>query len=211
MADELKGTTTIGVICENSVVIAAERRATMGSFIATKKAQKIYQIDDLVAITTAGSVGDAQTLVRWINVEAKLYKMRRQEPMTVRGISTLLSNILSGSRYYPYYVQLLVGGVDKDGPALYSLDPMGGAIEEREIAATGSGSPIAFGVLEDRYKEKISLDEGINLAIRALTAAIKRDSASGNGIEIISISPEGYKVLTDEEIQKRKEKLHLTT
>ncbi len=211
MADELKGTTTVGLICENGVVIASERRATMGSFIATKKARKIYQLDDLVAITTAGSVGDAQTLVRWINVEAKLFKMRRQESMTVRAISTLLSNILSGSRYYPYYVQLLVGGVDKDGPALYSLDPMGGAIEEREIAATGSGSPIAFGVLEDRYKEKISLDEGINLAIRALTAAIKRDSASGNGIEIISISPEGYKVLTDEEIQKRKEKLHLTT
>lgn len=210
MADEYKGTTTIGLICEYGVVIASERRATMGSFIATKAAKKIYQIDDFVAITTAGSVGDAQTLVRWMAVEAKLYKMRRQESMTVGAIATLLSNILSGSRYYPYFVQLLVGGMDKKGSALYSIDPLGGAIEEREIAATGSGSPVAYGVLEDRYKKNMSLDEGINLAIRALTAALKRDAASGNGIEVVAITPEGYKVLDEEDVKKRMEKLHLT-
>jgi proteasome beta subunit len=210
MAEEYKGTTTIGLICENGVVFASERRATMGSFIATRAARKIYQIDDFIAMTTAGAVGDAQTLVRWMTVEAKLYKMRRQESMTVGAITTLLSNILSASRYYPFFVQLLVGGLDKKGPALYSIDPLGGAIEEREIVATGSGSPIAYGVLEDRYRRNMSLDEGIDLAIRALAAAIKRDAASGNGIEVITITPEGYKVLAEEEIKKRMEKLHLT-
>lgn len=210
MAEEYKGTTTIGLICQNGVVFASERRATMGSFIATKAAKKIYQIDDLIAMTTAGVVGDAQTLVRWMSVEAKLYKMRRQESMTVGAITTLLSNILSASRYYPFFVQLLVGGLDKKGPSLYSIDPLGGAIEEREIVATGSGSPIAYGVLEDRYRRNMSLDEGIDLAIRALAAAIKRDAASGNGIEVVTITPEGYKVLDEEEIKKRMEKLHLT-
>ncbi len=210
MAEEYKGTTTIGLICENGVVFAAERRATMGSFIATKAARKIYQIDDFIAMTTAGAVGDAQTLVRWMTVEAKLYKMRRQESMTVGAIATLLSNILNAWRYYPFFVQLLVGGLDKKGPSLYSIDPLGGAIEEREIVATGSGSPIAYGVLEDRYKRNIGLEEGIDLAIRALVASIKRDAASGNGIEVVTITPEGYKVLDDEEIKKRMEKLHLT-
>lgn len=210
MAEEYKGTTTIGLICQNGVVFAAERRATMGSFIATKAARKIYQIDDLIAMTTAGVVGDAQTLVRWMTVEAKLYKMRRQESMTVGAITTLLSNILSAYRYYPFFVQLLVGGLDKKGPSLYSIDPLGGAIEEREIVATGSGSPIAYGVLEDRYRRNMSLDEGIDLAIRALAAAMKRDSASGNGIEVVTITPEGYKVLDEEEIKKRMEKLHLS-
>src|SRR5574341_4975 len=148
---EYKGTTTIGLVCDKGVVLASEKRATMGHFIASKDAKKVYQVDDLVAMTTAGSVGDAQRLVKWMQVESKLYKMRREEPMTVKGIVTLLANILSGSRYFPYFVQLLVGGVDKNGPSLYSLDAIGGIIEEKKAVATGSGSPIAYGVLEDRY------------------------------------------------------------
>jgi len=99
--NEYKGTTTIGLVCDTGVVLATERRATMGHFIASKDAKKVYQIDDLVAMTTAGSVGDAQRLVKWMQVESKLYKMRREEPMTVKGIVSLLANILSGNRYYP--------------------------------------------------------------------------------------------------------------
>ena len=99
---EYKGTTTIGLVCDKGVVMASERRATMGHFIASKDAKKVYQIDDLIAMTTAGSVGDAQRLVKWMQVESKLYKMRREEPMTVKGIVSLLANILSGNRYFPY-------------------------------------------------------------------------------------------------------------
>ncbi|MHC1636188.1 MAG: Ntn hydrolase family protein, partial [Candidatus Methanospirareceae archaeon] len=136
-----KGTTTVGLICEGGVVLASEKRATMGYFVASKAAKKIYQVDGTVGITTAGIVGDAQTLVRIMSVEAKLYRIRRQEPMTVRAIATLLSNILSGQRFFPYYVQLLVGGVDREGPHIFSIDPFGGYREEKDIAATGSGSP----------------------------------------------------------------------
>ncbi len=199
---EYKGTTTIGLVCKTGVVMATERRATMGHFIASKDAKKVYQIDDLIAMTTAGSVGDAQRLVKWMQVESRLYKMRREEPMTVKGIVSLLANILSGNRYYPYYVQLLVGGFDKNGPGVYSLDAIGGVIEEKKAVATGSGSPMAYGVLEDRYVEKMPIDDGVELAVRALHNAMKRDSASGDGIEVIKITADGYMKVDDADIKR---------
>lgn len=204
---EYKGTTTIGLVCDTGVVLATERRATMGHFIASKDAKKVYQIDDLIAMTTAGSVGDAQRLVKWMQVESRLYKMRREEPMTVKGIVSLLANILSGNRYYPYFVQLLVGGVDKNGPGIYSLDAIGGIIEEKKAVSTGSGSPMAYGVLEDRYVDNMPIDDGVELAVRALHNAMKRDSASGNGIEVIKITADGYVKVGDTEITKMREAL----
>ena len=202
---EYKGTTTIGLVCDTGVVLATERRATMGHFIASKDAKKVYQIDDLIAMTTAGSVGDAQRLVKWMQVESRLYKMRREESMTVKGIVSLLANILSGNRYYPYFVQLLVGGFDKNGPSVYSLDAIGGIIEEKKAVATGSGSPMAYGVLEDRYIEKMPIDDGVELAVRALHNAMKRDSASGDGIEVIKITADGYTKVDDTKIKKMRD------
>ncbi len=202
---EYKGTTTIGLVCDKGVVMASEKRATMGHFIASKDAKKVYQIDDLVAMTTAGSVGDAQRLVKWMQVESRLYKMRREESMTVKGIVSLLANILSGNRFYPYFVQLLVGGVDKNGPSIYSLDAVGGLIEEKKAVATGSGSPMAYGVLEDRYIDRMPIDEGVELAVRALHNAMKRDSASGDGIDVVKITPEGYIHVEDTEIKKMRD------
>lgn len=204
---EYKGTTTIGLVCDTGVVLATERRATMGHFIASKDAKKVYQIDDLIAMTTAGSVGDAQRLVKWMQVESRLYKMRREESMTVKGIVSLLANILSGNRYYPYFVQLLVGGVDKNGPGVYSLDALGGIIEEKKAVATGSGSPMAYGVLEDRYVENLPINEGVELAVRALHNAMKRDSASGDGIEVVKITSDGYIKIDDTEIERLRKAL----
>lgn len=204
----LKGTTTVGIVCDKGVVLATERRATMGHFIASKTAKKIYQIDDLVGMTTAGSVGDAQQIVRIMSVESHLYKMRRKEPMTIKGITTLLSNILSGQRYYPLMVQLLVGGVDKNGPAIFSLDALGGTIEETKAVSTGSGSPMAYGVLEDRFTDGMSIEEGVELAIRALHNAMKRDSASGNGIDVVVITAEKFNRLGEEEVQQYRDKLN---
>ena len=204
----LKGTTTVGIVCRDGVVLATEQRATMGNFIASKTAKKIYQIDDLVGMTTAGSVGDAQQIVRVISVESKLFKMRRQESVTIKGITTLLSNLLSGQRYYPLMVQLLIGGVDKNGPSIYSLDALGGNIEETKAVATGSGSPMAYGVLEDRYKEDLSVEEGVDLAIRALHNAMKRDSASGENIDVVVITKDKYQRLDPEEVKKKREELN---
>ncbi|MBP1909028.1 archaeal proteasome endopeptidase complex subunit beta [Methanolobus bombayensis] len=200
-----KGTTTVGIVCKDGVVLATEQRATMGNFIASKTAKKVYQIDDRVAMTIAGSVGDAQQIVRVMSVESKLYKMRRKESMTIKGLTTLLSNMLSGQRYYPLMVQLLVGGYDKNGPSIYSLDALGGSIEETKAVSTGSGSPFAYGVLEDRYREEMSTEEGIELAVRALHNAMKRDSASGENIDVIVITEDKATRLDMEEVKKMRE------
>lgn len=207
--DQYKGTTTIGIVCKDGVVLASESRVTMGNFISSKEGKKIYQIDDLVGMTIAGGVGDAQNLVRMITVEAKLYKMRRGKPMTVGAIATLLSNVLNSNRYYPYFVQLMIGGVDENAASLYSLDAVGGQIEERLATAQGSGSPIAFGVIEDRYNERMPVKEGIDLAVRALSSAIKRDAASGNEMLVVTITKEGFTEVNKDEIEKRKAALKI--
>jgi len=188
----LKGTTTIGVVFDNGVVLATERRATMGNLIASKKAKKVYQIADRIGITTAGGVGDAQQLVRLMQVECNLYQIRRDRKMTVGAAASLLSNVLSQNRMVPYYVQLLVGGLDESGPSVYSVDAMGGASLEEEIVSTGSGSPFAYGVLEDRFKEGLNEKEAVELGIRALRSAMRRDSASGEDISVVVITKDKY-------------------
>jgi proteasome beta subunit len=202
MVEVFKGTTTVGVLCDGGVVLASESRATMGHFIASSTAKKIYQIDDLTGLTTAGVVGDAQSLVRMVQVEARLHKMQRGEPLSVKAITTLMSNVLAARRYYPLMVQLIVGGVDRYGPKLYSLDAVGGQIEERKIVSTGSGSPIAYGVLEAIYQPGISVEDGTVLAARAIRNAMKRDSASGDKIELVRITPDKYEEVGELQLEE---------
>jgi len=200
--ESMKGTTTIGLVFSNGVILATEKRATMGYMIASKKAKKVYQVADRIGMTTAGGVGDAQQLARILTVECNLYQIRRSRPITVGATATLLSNYLNQNRYFPYYVQLLVGGVDESGPSVYSVDAMGGATKEEEIVATGSGSPMAYGVLEDRFTPKMSEDEAIDLAIRGLKSAMKRDAGSGEGIHVVVIAKDKYEELNEEKLKK---------
>jgi proteasome beta subunit len=197
-----KGTTTVGLVCRDGVVLATEKRATMGSFIASRAAKKIYQIADRVAMTTAGSVGDAQFLARLIRVESNLFEIRRERRPSVRAIATLTSNLLNSYRFFPYLVQLLIGGIDNEGKKIFSIDPIGGAIEEKEIVATGSGSLTAYGVLEDRFTPETGVDEAVELAIRAIYSATKRDSASGDGMDVVKITEDEFYQLTPEEVDK---------
>jgi proteasome beta subunit len=198
----LKGTTTVGLVFQGGVVLASEMRATMGYLIASKKAKKIYQIADRIGMTTAGGVGDAQQIARLMTVECSLYQIRRGRAMTVGAVATLLSNILNQNRYYPYYVQLLVGGMDESGAKLYSVDAMGGASREEEMVATGSGSPMAFGVLEDRYRKELNEDEAVSLAVRAVRSAMKRDAGSGEGIHVVVITQDAYREIGDQEVRE---------
>lgn len=201
-----KGTTTLGLVFKDGIIAASEHRATMGTLIAHKVAKKIYKIDEHLLLTTAGLVGDAQLLARFMRVEAELYKLDRDEPMPVRGASMLMSNILNQRKFYPYYVQLIIAGIDSTGSHVFSIDAAGGAIEDI-YTTTGSGSPYVFGVLEDNFKENMTEDEAINIAIRAMSAAMKRDAASGDGIEVVIVTKQGYKQLSVDEIEKRKQKL----
>lgn len=200
--ESMKGTTTIGLVFSSGVILATEKRATMGYMIASKKAKKVYQVADRIGMTTAGGVGDAQQLARILTVECNLYQIRRSRPITVGATATLLSNYLNQNRYFPYYVQLLVGGIDENGPSVYSVDAMGGATKEEEIVATGSGSPMAYGVLEDRFVPNMNEDEAIDLAIRGLKSAMKRDAASGEGIHVVVITKDKYEELNEDKLKK---------
>ncbi len=210
MSKELKqtGTTTTALVCKNGVVMATEHRATAGTMIAHKKTQKLFKIDDNLGLTVAGLVGDAQTLARYIKAEAELYRLKRSQPMSVMAASTLMANILSGRAYFPYWVQLIIAGVDPSGGHVYSLDAAGGSIED-EYVSTGSGSPFVYGVLEDNFKSGLTTSEGADLVIRAITAAMARDSASGDGIEIAIINNKGFNLLTEKEIKERAKKMGL--
>lgn len=202
LPESMKGTTTIGIVFADGVVLATEKRATMGLMIASKKAKKVYQVADRIGMTTAGGVGDAQQLARILNVECNLYQIRRSRPITVGATATLLSNYLNQNRYFPYYVQLLVGGVDEKGPSVYSVDAMGGATKEEEIVATGSGSPMAYGVLEDRFKPGMTEEQAVEIAVRGLKSAMKRDAGSGEGIHVVVITKDKFQTLSEEALKK---------
>ncbi|MCI4336380.1 MAG: archaeal proteasome endopeptidase complex subunit beta [Thermoplasmata archaeon] len=198
----LKGTTTIGMVCKDGVVLATERRATAGNLIANKMTQKLFKIDNNLGITVAGLVGDAQVLARYLKAEVSLYRLRRGSLLNADGAATLLANILNGNRMFPYYAWLILGGVDGKGGHVYSVDPAGGSIEDRFVSV-GSGSTFAYGILEEGYSREMSVSEGVDLALRGLTAAMKRDSASGDGYIIHTITTKEYREFGEDEINKR--------
>ncbi len=195
----LKGTTTVGIIFDKGVVVAADKRATMGSFIAAKEVEKVHAVGDRMALTIAGGVGDAQLLVRLLKAELELYKYAKGKSMSVSAAATLLSNVLQGNKYFPYMVQLIIAGFDTQ-PALFDLDPFGGLIPEKYVS-TGSGSVTAYGVLDENYKENMSKDDAVRLAVRAVSAAMKRDSATGEGVDAIVITQDQLKRVSREEVE----------
>lgn len=195
------GTTTVGVIAKGAVVLSAERKSTMGFLVASKSAEKIMQVDEKIGMTIAGLVGDAQALEKIIKAELKLFRLQEEKPATVKAAANLMATIMYSRRFYPYIVQLIVGGYDTE-PCLYSFDPSGSLQEEKEYFSTGSGSPVAFGVLEDKYKPNMPLEEAKKLAAKAVHAAIQRDIASGgSGIDIAVIDARGFHKVPDEEVK----------
>jgi proteasome beta subunit len=202
------GTTTVGITLKDTVIMGTERRVTMDHFIMHKDGKKLHQIDTYAGMTIAGLVGDAQVLVRYMKAELEIYRLQRKFNMPIEAVATLLSNILNQSKYYPYMVQILIGGMDKS-PHIFSVDAAGGSVED-VYASTGSGSPFVYGVLETGYSKDLKVDDGIDLVIRAISAAKQRDSASGGKIDIAVIdSKNGYVDLTEEEVAERIKKLKI--
>ena len=193
------GTTTVGVTCSDGVVLATDRRVTSGFFIANKRGRKICKIDDHIAATIAGVVADAQMLMDRVGAQARLYKLMNGRRISVRAAATLTSNILFGSRFYPLVLQAIVAGVDDEGPRMFNLDLFGTMTEERYIA-TGSGSPMALGVLEGGYREGLKVDEAVPLVVKAVTASMKWDPASGEGFDVAVITERGIEGKRGEEL-----------
>ena len=202
------GTTTVGITVKDAVIMATDRRVTMDHFIAHKDGKKLHQIDRGAAMTIAGLVGDAQVLVRYMQAELQLYRLQRKVGMPIEAAATLLSNILNQSKYYPYMVQILIGGFDT-APHIFSVDAAGGSVEDI-FASTGSGSPFVYGVLENSYSKDMKVDDGIDLVVTAVSVAKSRDSASGGMIDVAVIdSKNGYTQVPEEDILNRIKKLKL--
>jgi proteasome beta subunit len=197
---EYKGTTTVAAVCKDGVILGTDTRATMGNYVASKNAKKVYKITDNLAMTIAGGVAVAQRIVEVLKINAKLFQLEKGRPMPVASAARLVSNILFSNRSVgmPLPLQALIGGYDNTGPHIFNLDPFGSLIEEK-VVSTGSGSPFAYGVLEDRYEEDSTVDEMLPVVVSAVDSAMKRDTASGDNFDVAVIDQEGFRELTEEE------------
>lgn len=184
------GATTVGVVFEGGVLLAAEKRVTYGYLIMSKGGKKVFKVTNQIGVACAGLVGDMQILAREMEAQTNLYSMEVGRQITVRSASKLLANVLFNRRYAPLITQTIVGGLDEEGPSLYVLDVLGSLIPDK-YAAVGSGTEIAMGVIEDGYKENISLQEAKDLVTRAIKAAIARDATSGDGADFLIITKDG--------------------
>jgi len=180
------GTTTVGLAAADGVVLAADRRASLGGrFVANKGVDKVEQVHPTAAMTLSGSVGDAQAVVRQLRSEASLYETRRGRPMSMDALARVTGDLLRGAPVTP-----VLGGVDADGSHVYDLDGGGGVMAD-DYAATGSGMQVAYGVLERRYDPAVGFDEAVGAATDAIAAASERDTASGNGALVARVTADG--------------------
>ncbi|OGS61636.1 MAG: hypothetical protein A3K59_00520 [Euryarchaeota archaeon RBG_19FT_COMBO_69_17] len=185
-------TTTVGIRSKDGVVLAADKRASKGFFVGSKVVQKLFALDRATAVAIAGQMSDAEYLVNLAKAERRLLSLRRGYPLSVRESARLIANIVySGMKAYnPFFVELVVAGVDRDGAHVYTSD-MSGAVTSEDFMSSGSGSPIAYGVLEQGYRADIDLDGARRLAESAVRAAMERDPGSGNGVDIL-VLPNGH-------------------
>lgn len=194
-----KGTTTCALTCKDGVVMTADTRASAGFFIADRHVMKIQRVDNHIGMTIAGGVADAQNVVDIMRYNANIYRLTNKEPMPIRSAARLCSNVLFNQRYFPYFVQVIVAGVDKTKKEgqIYSIDLFGSITSEKFIS-TGSGSPVAYGYLETEYKPDLSVDDSYRIAILAIAAAIRRNAGTGDGINAVIIDKDGYRELSKE-------------
>lgn len=202
-ADALKyhGTTTVAMTCSDGVVLCTDMRVTAGYlYIAHRQGKKVHKIDNHVGVTIAGTVAEAQNMIDTLKYYANLYKLESQKPIPLRSLARISANILFATRFYPLIADFLLGGWDSaDGYAIYSVDFFG-AITKEDMVSTGSGSPVALGIMEDQYKKGMTVKQVIPIAIRAVTAAIKRNAGTGDGFDVAVITKEsGYRELSKDE------------
>ncbi len=187
------------MLIRDAVILATDTRVTAGFFVAHRRGKKVHPLADHAAITIAGRVADAQSLIELLRVNINYYQISRGMKMPLPNITRLASSLMFGSRFFPYYAQLIIGGVDSEGPHLYNLDPFG-SITEETLIATGSGSPVAYGVLEPSYRRDMTFDEAVRLAFQAVASSIKRDAGTGDSIDVAYVRRDtGYGELSRDE------------
>lgn len=199
------GTTTVGIVAKDSIILAADKRATAGHFIAGKKVDKVLQVAKKMALTTAGSVSDIQLLVKLIKAELQLRKLRNGRENKVKESANLLSGMVYGNirrfTVIPGIVHFLFAGHDDTtGTSLYDIYPDGSIQEIDDFVASGSGSTFAFGVFDAQYEKDMTQEEAVQLAIKAVNSALQRDSASGDGVDIVAVNKKGVEKVFHKEL-----------
>ena len=186
------GTTTIGITAEDGVVIATDMRASLGGrFVSNKTVQKVEQIHPTGALTLVGSVGGAQSFIRTLRAEVDLYEARRDEDMNISALATLAGNFARGGPFFA--INPILGGVDDEGSHVYSIDPAGGVMED-DYTVTGSGMQLAHGTLEGNYDPSLSIEKAEGLVASAVYAASERDTGSGNGLVVATVTEDGVEI-----------------
>jgi len=184
------GATTLGVVCSDGVILASEKRVSYGYLVVSRVGKKVFKITDRIGAACAGLVSDMQVLVREVEAYSNLFKLDAGRPIPVRSAAKVMSNLLFGRRLVPLITQTIVGGMDEEGASLYVLDILGSVIPDK-YAAVGSGAEIAVGVLEEAYKENMTVKEAKELVVRAIKSAVSRDIMSGDGVDFLVITSEG--------------------
>lgn len=188
--ESLQGATVVGLVCSDGVLLAAEKRVSWGRMVMSKVGKKVFRVTPNMGLAFAGLVSDMQALTREATAYANLFRLENNRPIAVKAMAKLISNMLFQRRLMPLLMETLVGGVDGEGPALYSMDPVGSLIPDKFITA-GSGAPIAMGLLEAQYSDEMDLEAGGELALNAIRSAVARDVASGDGVDMLLIRADG--------------------
>jgi len=201
------GTTILGIVCKDGVVMAADRQVTAGSIIVNKNYPKLVQVNDYLVGSWTGGVADAQRLGKLISAELRLKELKSRSRPTVKQAANLVGTITYSSirqmSMIPSIVGMLVAGFNEDGTTeLYSIEPAGSVSRIEDYDANfGSGMPYVLGLLERQYKNDISVKEGVELAVEALKSSTQRDTGSGFGIDVFAITKEGIKKVKSQKIQ----------
>ncbi len=184
------GATTIGVVCSDGAILASEKRVSYGYLVVSHVGKKVFKVAERIGAACAGLVSDMQILIREVEAYANLFRLDANRPMSVKSAAKLMSNLLFSRRLFPLITQTIIAGVDDEGPSLYVLDVLGSVIPDK-YSAVGSGAEIAVGVLEQGYKEDITVEQAKDLVTRAIKSAISRDVMSGDGVDYLTITSEG--------------------
>ena len=196
------GTTTVGLVAKDCVVLAADMRASMGHIAYDEESEKLYKITNNIGLTNAGSVGDGLTLIRFLRAQARLYEIERDTKISVKAVATFLSTILNSNRYYPFGVQFIVGGVNNE-PELFELDALGGSLERKKYAVSGSGTEPAMTTLDQNFRDGMAQEDAIGVAVKAIHAGKKRDIYSGGkSISVMVIDKQGVRELDQKAIAR---------
>ncbi|KAJ5066304.1 proteasome subunit beta [Anaeramoeba ignava] len=193
-----KGTTTLAFVFAKGIVVAVDSRASSGQYIASQTVQKVIPINKYILGTMAGGAADCQFWQRHLGRLTNLYELTNRERMSVSSASKLLANMLYSYRNYGLSLGTMVSGYDNKGPHLYYVDNDGTRLKNN-LFSVGSGSPFAYGVLDDGYKWDLEVEEACELGRRAIYHATHRDAYSGGMVNVYYINQDGWTKISTED------------